>query len=161
MGINVRLSRIVTRSDVWVGLFFALSGMAVLLEAREFEGSAARLPLLCAALLTMLGAALTLRASFVATDNSLDGQLLKTIASGPLPVAILLLAWVYLLAQGFGFFAVGVPMVMGIVHLMGRRHLARNAISSLIIVGLVFVVFYMIFGVRLPVSWLFAYAFSG
>lgn len=154
------LKRVGARSDVWVGLFFALLGGAVLFEASGFEGAAARMPVLCGILLLSLGAALTLRTVFAGRQDVERGGLLRTIAVGPLPAAALLLAWVYMMAQGFGFFAVGVPFVMGVVYLMGHRHLARNALSSLAIVGVVFVVFYVVFNVPLPVSPLAASVFG-
>lgn len=154
------LKRVGARSDVWVGLFFALLGGAVLFEASGFEGTAARMPVLCGILLLSLGTVLTLRTAFAGQQDVGSGGLLKTIVVGPLPAAILLLVWVYLMAQGFGFFVVGVPFVMGVVYLMGHRRLARSLLSSLAIVGVVFVVFYVVFNVPLPVSPLVASVFG-
>lgn len=146
------MKKLISSSDFWVGLIFLLLGAAVFMEAREFPTSAGRLPLLGSLLLMVLGFALSVQASVITPKSGLDRDLMKALVSGPLFVSVLLLVWVYLAGAGFGFFEVGLPVVIAIVFIMGHRRPLLNAVFSLAIISAAFIAFGVLLGVRFPIS---------
>ncbi len=142
--------KILGKSDFWLGggvfsrWFLGLSPMS------GFDEHSSGYPSFLALIHIVLGLCLVVKAMKEASDMSDSLKRLFLEMRGPLIVAVLLMGWGGLLLLGWGYLPSSAIMLPVVLYVLGYRGVKRLALTTVSIITAVFVLFYVMFEVPLP-----------
>lgn len=140
------------KKDLWLALSLMLLGSYCFVQSMGFDTSSRSYPLLLASIIMLIALQIGWKSlkAFVQSQDDIS-TLMHQIKSPLVSVAIICL-WAGLLSVGVGYLPASFIMLMLMLLTFGEKHVIKTSVISLVTVALVFTLFYVIFGIPLPVN---------
>ncbi len=144
--------RIWIKTDFWLGLIVCGGGIFAYIESLKFDEWSGHYPQFLSFIHILIGIGLIFNAVRAVADTSDSITLCFAEVRGPLIIALLLIGWVVLINIGVGYLFSSFIMMPLTLYALGYHNLKRMALGALSISLSVFVLFYVIFDVPLPIN---------
>ncbi len=141
---------ILIKADLWLGIIVSGVGLWAYLQSRGFDEYSGTYPQFLSFLHILIGVGLILKALRKTADEANSIRQLFEEVRGPLVVALLLVGWGLLLQFEVGYLFSSVLVMPLILYALGYRGTKRIIFGSVSIVFVIFLLFYVIFDVPLP-----------
>jgi len=141
---------VLVKSDFWLGIIVFLGSFWAYLQCQGFDEHSSGYPSFLALVHIALGLCLILKAIKDASDMSDSLKRLFLEMRGPIIVAVILMGWGGLLMLGLGYLLSSAIMLPVVLYALGYKGTKRLALTTVSIVGAVFILFYILFEVPLP-----------
>jgi Tripartite tricarboxylate transporter TctB family len=141
---------VLVKSDFWLGGIVFLGGFWAYFQCRGFDEHSSGYPSFLALVHIVLGFCLILKAMKEMSDMSDSLKRLFQEIRGPIIVAVMLMGWGVLLMLGLGYLLSSCIMLPMVLYALGYKGIKRLAFTTASIVTAVFVLFYLLFEVPLP-----------
>lgn len=141
---------VLIKSDFWLGIIILFGGFWAYLQCRGFDEYSSDYPTFLALVHIVLGFCLLLKSLKQASDLSDSMKRLFEEMRGPIIVAVMFMGWGGLLMLGLGFLLSSCIILPLVLYSLGYKGFRRMTLTTAGIVAAVFVLFYILFEVPLP-----------
>jgi hypothetical protein len=141
---------VLVKSDLWLGVAVLFGGFWAYLQCRGFDEHSSGYPSFISLVHIVLGVCLILNAIRQSSDTSDSVKRLFQEMRGPVVIVAMLMGWGALLLLDLGFLLSSCLMLPPILYALGYRGLKRLTLTTAGIVAAVFLLFYILFEVPLP-----------
>ena len=142
--------KLLVKSDFWLGILILGGGFWAYFQSRGFDEHSSGYPGFLALIHVVIGVCLLIKAVRDIKDSSDSVMRLFQEMRGPIVIAAMLMGWGGLLLSGAGFLLSSIIILPIILYSLGYRGTRRLVLTSICIVSAVFVLFYVLFEVPLP-----------
>ena len=144
--------RIWIKTDFWLGLIVCGGGIFAYIESLKFDEWSGHYPQFLSFIHIVIGIGLIFKAIRAVADTPYSITHFFAEVKGPLLIALLLIGWSVLINVGVGYLFSSFIMMPMTLYALGYHNFKRMALGALSISLSVFILFYVIFDVPLPVN---------
>jgi len=144
--------RIWIKTDFWLGLIVCGCGVLAYIESSKFDEWSGSYPQFLAFIHIAIGVGLILKAVRIVADTPYSITYLLAEVKGPLLVALLLIVWSVMINIGVGYLLSSCLVLPVTLYALGYHNMKRLLLGALSISLSVFILFYVVFDVPLPVN---------
>ena len=144
--------KVFSKTDFWLGVIVILCGFYALFSSLGFDKYSKSYPLFLSVFHVIIGIGIVLNSvKEISSDNGSLKNLFNQIR-GPLSVVSILIFWGVLINIGVGYFLTSIIAMPSILYMLGYHNIKKVIAGSIGIVGVVFLLFYVLFDVPLPLN---------
>lgn len=140
------------KKDLWLSILLFILGSYCVVESLKFDESSRNYPLFLAIVIILISLQLAYKAIKKSINSKDDIVKLINDIKGPLFSIFILFVWAELLTHNVGYIPSSFIMLMLMLIMFGERKVFKTTIVSLLTTATVFTLFYVIFGIPLPIN---------